>query len=125
MLDYGEGVPSTSMGFLMRYFGVIPSDSELESWTAECCKGDRIDRQLYLDKMITIMSEPCPICAENERKLKAYENYGLVTAEELRQILKGLENFNDEDLKEIMSEAKQSDNGLIDCGEFFKSLMSK
>lgn len=114
-------VPSGSMGSLMKSLGQNPSPTEIIELLEECTANDFIERELFVNVMLRKFNEPCPLCAA---ELARCDECSPLTENELRHLLMNLsEKLDDDEIDQMIKEAKRNKDGLIDYGDFVRELM--
>jgi len=126
----GEGTIETKdFEAIMRSLGQNPSAAELQDMLDEVDKEGKgtIDFLAFLGLMARKMMDYGGEVDLIE-PFRAYDRdgNGLISTEDLRKVIKEMENeVSDEDMEEMMREADADENGKVNYEDFVRKMMSK
>ena len=109
----------------MRALGFEPRREEIKKIISTCLK-DESDDFITLEQFVTIMSEKIADKGAKEEILKAFrlfddDSTGKISFKNLQRVAQELgENLTEEELKEMIQEADQDNDGEVNQDEFLR-----
>ena len=127
---HGEGTISTKeLGTIMRSLGLNPSDEDLKE-IIDSFDNEKNNNLIDFNSFLMIMAKRKNDIDKEEDLLEAFrvfdkENNGKISARELRYVMMSSgEDLNENDIEDMMHEARTENEDYIDYYKFVKIMLS-
>ena len=127
---HGEGfISSKELGTIMRSLGLNPSDEDLKEIT-DSFDNEKNNNLIDFNSFLIIMAKRKNDIDQEEELLEAFrvfdkENNGKISARELRYVMMSSgEDLNENDIEDMIHEAKTENEDYIDYYKFVKIMLS-
>lgn len=117
-------IASQNLKLAMRALGFEPRREEIKKIISDCVK-DESD-SITLEQFVSLMSEKIADKGAKEEIFKAFclfddDNTGKITFKNLKRVAEELgENLSEEELREMIQEADQDNDGEVNQDEFLR-----